>query len=241
MVTELIEFERVVQSMLSRQLTSAQRKAFAWYAEELMLWNARFNLTAITERSAIEVRHFLDSLTCLLALGPAPSGRVVDVGTGAGFPGLPLKILCPQLDLTLIEATRKKVDFCQHVVKNLGLHGVEVIHARAEDLGHDVNYREQYDYALARAVAPLRVLVEYLLPLLNAGGVAVAQKGETAPAEAHAAEEALRLVGGHVERLIPLELPGVAETRYLVVITKVAATPAKFPRKAGIPSKRPLG
>jgi len=241
MVTELIEFERVAQSMLSRQLTSAQRKAFAWYAEELMLWNARFNLTAITERSAIEVRHFLDSLTCLLALGPAPSGRVVDVGTGAGFPGLPLKIICPQLDLTLIEATRKKVDFCQHVVKNLGLHGVEVIHARAEDLGHDVNYREQYDYALARAVAPLRVLVEYLLPLLNVEGVAVAQKGETAPAEAHAAEEALRLVGGHVERLIPLELPGVAETRYLVVITKVAATPAKFPRKAGIPSKRPLG
>lgn len=232
--------KKSVQELVSCQLTPSQLKDFAWYADELMEWNQRFNLTAITDPEGIEVRHFLDSLTCLLAMGPNPSGRVVDVGAGAGFPGLPIKIVCPQIRLTLIEATAKKVDFCRHIVHGLSLKGVEVIHGRAEDLGQMEIHRGVYDVALARAVAPMPVLAEYLLPLLRIGGLAVAQKGETGPAEAHAAEEAIEIVGGHLDRLIPIELPGVVEPRYLVLIKKVVATPEKYPRRAGIPKKRPL-
>ncbi len=230
-----------VLTILGIELTPKQLEAFAWYAQELRAWNERFNLTAITEPEQVEAKHFLDSLTCLLAMGRQPRGRVVDVGTGAGFPGIPLKILCPQIQLTLVEATGKKAGFCRHVVNSLGLEGVEVLHARAEDVGHREGHREAYDWALARAVAPMPVLVEYLLPLLRLGGRAVAQKGETGPAEVHDAEGALRILGGRVEQIIPVELPRVAETRYLVLVEKVAASPAKYPRRSGIPSKRPLG
>jgi 16S rRNA (guanine527-N7)-methyltransferase len=166
---------------------------------------------------------------------------VVDVGTGAGFPGLPLKIVLPRIRLTLVEATGKKADFCRHMVEVLGLDRVEVIHARAEEIGHRPEHREAYDWALARAVAVLPVLVEYLLPLLRIGGRAIAQKGEAGPAEAQAAEPALRLVGGRIRQVIPVELPGVAEPRFLVVMEKAARTPEGYPRRAGVPAKKPLG
>jgi 16S rRNA (guanine527-N7)-methyltransferase len=230
-----------VQDLLAVTLKSQQLDAFRWYRSELISWNERFNLTAITDPTGVEVRHFLDSLTCLRAVGSQPWGRVIDVGTGAGFPGLPLKIVCPQIRLTLIEATKKKVDFCQSIVAGLDLEGVDVIHDRAETLAQDPNHRGGYDWALARAVAPLPVLVEYLLPFLKVGGCALAQKGDTAHSETHLAAEALGILGGQVDRLIPIELPGVVETRYLVVIKKIAETPEKYPRRAGMPSKRPLG
>jgi 16S rRNA (guanine527-N7)-methyltransferase len=228
-------------SLLGLELTPGQLEAFAWYAAELASWNRRFNLTAITEPEAIEVKHFLDSLTCLMAMRGRSAGKVIDVGSGAGFPGLPLKIACPQMQVTLVESTGKKIEFCRHVVVSLGLEGVEVVHARAEQVGHWPDHRQAYDWALARAVAPMPVLVEYLLPLLCLNGRAIAQKGETGPAEAHAAEGALRILGGRVAQLIPVELPKVAETRYLVVVEKVAATPAVYPRRPGVPAKRPLG
>lgn len=142
--------------------------------------------------------------------------------------------------LTLVEATGKKLEFCRHVVSQLHLDGVDLIHARAEEVGHLPDRRQSYDWALARAVAPLPVLVEYLLPVLRLGGRAVAQKGESGPAEAHAAEGALRLLGGRMHQIIPVELPGVAEQRYLIVIEKTAATPPEYPRRAGIPARRPL-
>lgn len=230
-----------VHEMLDVNLTSQQLEAFRWYQLELISWNEQFNLTAITEPAGIEVRHFLDSLTCLLALSSGTSMRVVDIGTGAGFPGLPLKIVCPQIRLTLIEATKKKVGFCQHIVDSLELEGVEVLHGRAEKVGHDGDYRGGFDWAIARAVAPLQVLVEYLFPFLKIGGHALAQKGETAHAETQIAEEALGILGGQVDRIIPVELPGVVETRYLVVIDKVAETPQAYARRAGMPTKRPLG
>jgi 16S rRNA (guanine527-N7)-methyltransferase len=237
---DFVGLEEAARKLLDRDLTQKHIEAFAWYSSELREWNNRFNLTAITDPEGIEVRHFLDSLTCLLAIGAFSGERVVDLGTGAGFPGLPLKILCPNLNLTLVEATKKKADFCRHIVEGLKLESVTVVHARAEEHGRDQDFRQSYDVAVARAVAPMPVLIEYLLPLLHVGGIAIAQKGETAHAEAQAVEGAIGILGGRVDRLIPVELPGVAETRYLVVIKKVAATPEKYPRRPGIPEKRPL-
>lgn len=211
--------------------------------EELVEWNRRFNLTAITDYDGVQIRHFLDSLSCLLALPRAElqaGARVIDVGTGAGFPGLPLRIVCPGMRLTLLEATRKKVDFLEHLLQRLGFSDVEVIHARAEDLAHRPGCREGYDWAIARALAEMPTLVEYLLPLVRVRGAMLAQKGENAPAEVHAAEEAIRILGGRVRKLVPVDLHGLAETRYLVIVDKVAATPEKYPRRPGIPEKRPL-
>lgn len=240
-MVKLARLQEGAHSLLAIDLNQEQLETFAWYRSELEAWNLRFNLTAIIDPLQIETKHFLDSLTCLLAAPEGLSGRIVDVGTGAGFPGLPLKIVFPEIRLTLVESSEKKANFCRHVVEELGIKRVEILHARAEDIGQQPEFRHKFDYALARAVAPLPVLAEYLLPLLHIGGRAVAQKGSNAPAEAHAAEEALRILGGRVERLITIELPYVAETRYLVVIDKVAATPLKYPRRPGIPTKKPLG
>jgi len=234
-------FTKEAKSLLGLNLSVLQLKNFEWFASELAAWNQRFNLTAITDAQDIEIKHFLDSLTCLLAMLPKPFGKVVDVGTGAGFPGLPIKIIHPQVNLTLIESVGKKVEFCRHVVKSLGLKGVEVIHARVERVSHWPEHRQTYDWALARAVATTPVLIEYLLPLLRLGGRAVIQKGETGPAEVQAAEEALLILGGQIDQIIPLELPMVVETRYMIVVDKVAAAPEKYPRRPGIPAKRPLG
>jgi 16S rRNA (guanine527-N7)-methyltransferase len=218
--------------------------AFETCYRELTAWNQRFNLTAITDREGVLVRHFLDSLSCLKALSRKEleaGARVIDVGTGAGFPGLPLKMVCPGMRLTLLEATRKKVTFLESVVRVLALQGVEVIHGRAEELGRDPAHRERYDWALARAVAEMPALAEYLLPLVRVGGAALAQKGEGAAAEVHGADAAIVTLGGRVRQLVPVELRGLAETRYLVVVDKVVATPEKYPRRPGMPQKRPLG
>lgn len=231
---------QVAKSQFGLDINAHQLKKFKWFASELVTWNQRFNLTAITDSKGIEIKHFLDSLSCLMAMGPKPVGRVIDVGTGAGFPGLPIKILYPQMQLTLLESIGKKVEFCRHVVRSLGLDRTEVIHARVERVGHWPGHRQAYDWALARAVATMPVLVEYLLPLLRMGGRAIIMKGETGPVEVHAAEGALRLLGGLVDQLITIELPMVVETRYIVVVNKVAATPEKYPRRPGIPAKKPL-
>jgi len=209
-------------------------------AAELVAWNRRVNLTAITEPEAIEIRHFLDSISVLRAVKPRPGCRVIDVGTGAGFPGLPLRIVQPQIALTLVEATGKKIEYLQHVLDRLAIRDVRLVHGRAEEIGQQPEHREQYDVALARAVARLPVLVEYLLPLLRVGGRMVALKGESAAQETSAAQVAMRLLGGELQRLIPVELPEVAETHYLVVIDKVAASPARYPRRPGVPARKPL-
>ena len=227
-------------NQLGLRLSRTQLSALSLYERELVDWNMRFNLTAIRDPHEIHIKHFLDSLTCLLALRDSGSDRLVDVGTGAGFPGIPLKIIYPKMQVTLVESVGKKAEFCRHVVNILELRGVEVVQERAEALGQNPAYREQYDWAVARAVAILPVLAEYLLPLVRVGGGMLAMKGESGPAEAHSAERALRVLGGHLRQLLPVTLPGVAEERYLVVIDKVAATPPAYPRKVGIPAKRPL-
>lgn len=232
---------QTAREVVNLTLTPAQLAAFATYAAELNAWNEHTNLTAITDPADVAVRHFADSLTCLLVMRPLTRGlRVVDVGTGAGFPGLPLKIVCPSLDLILVEATGKKVAFLEHVIDALGLEGVTVVNERVEALGQHAEHRERYDWVLARAVAGMRTLAEYLLPLARIGGHCLPQKGESAPQEAVDAREAIRLLGGHVVQLTPVELPSVAETHYLVDIEKVASSPPGYPRRPGMPNKRPL-
>lgn len=221
-------------------LSARQVAQLAAYERELLEWNQKFNLTAIRGVDGIRAKHFLDSISCALAWREQTPRRLVDVGTGAGFPGIVLKILYPGMNLTLVESVGKKANFCSHIVQTLGLEGVEVLTARAEDVGRDPKHREKYDWAVARAVANLPVLAEYLLPLVRVGGGMLAQKGESGPAEAQAAETTLRLLGGRMRQLVPVELPGVAEERYLVIIDKPSATPPAYPRKAGIPAKKPL-
>jgi 16S rRNA (guanine527-N7)-methyltransferase len=230
-------------ALLQLHLSPAQLAAFQIYADELADWNRRFNLTAITDAEAVQIKHFLDSLTCLIALRAAPrhpAPAVIDVGTGAGFPGIPLKIVCPDIRLTLVEATGKKVRFLEHLIGRLELSGVTALQARAEAIGQDPAHRERYDWALARAVAEMPALVEYLLPLVRLGGRALAQMGENAPAETQAAEMAMHMLGGRLEQIVEVELPGVADSRYLVVMHKIAATPARYPRRPGVPAKSPL-
>ncbi len=222
------------------RISDAQRSAFEIYEQQLIEWNTRINLTAIDDPKQIRVKHFLDSLSCILAMRSTPTDRVIDVGTGAGFPGLPLKIICPSIDLALIESVSKKAAFCEHICQMINLPDVEILQERAESIAARPDFREMGDWAIARAVATLPVLVEYLLPLVRVGGYAVAMKGESGPAEAQSAEQAIQILGGQIQQLIPIILPGVEEQRYLVVIEKIAATPDRYPRRAGIPAKRPL-
>lgn len=221
-------------------LTARQVVALVNYEKELLEWNQKFNLTAIRDVESIRTKHFLDSFSCVTAWKAAPPYRLIDVGTGAGFPGIPLKILYPTMHVTLVESVGKKAMFCQHLIQTLGLEGIEVIHSRAEDVGQDSAHRESYDWAVARAVANLNILSEYLLPLVKLGGTMLAQKGETGPAEAQSAEKAMKILGGKLKQLLPVNLPGVADDRFLILVDKVAATPPKYPRKAGIPMKTPL-
>jgi 16S rRNA (guanine527-N7)-methyltransferase len=227
-----------VSSIIGVELSQGQLQAFRWYSTELQRWNVRHNLTAITEPVEVEIKHFVDSLTCIKLIEDV--GRLIDVGAGAGFPGIPIKIAYPDLDITLLEATRKKVDFCRHVIDGLGLDKIVAVHGRAEDFAHESEQRARYDWAVGRAVAQMNVLAEYLLPFVRVGGKMIAMKGETGPAEAHAAEGAFRLLGGELRRLRPIELPQVPETRYLIEVVKISATPDDYPRRAGMPAKRPL-
>ena len=235
--------EKLVQdakTLFNVHLTGWQVKALTTFERELIEWNKNINLTAIRDEKGIRTKHFLDSFSCVQAWETKPPSNLIDIGTGAGFPGIPLKILYPNTKVTLVESVGKKVKFCQHIIDQLGLEGIRVINARAEDLGQMREHREQYEWGIARAVANMRVLSEYLLPLVEVGGVMLAQKGETGPSEVHAAEKVIKLLGGEVRQLLSVTLPGVVEERHLVVVDKVAATPPGYPRKPGIPAKKPL-
>jgi 16S rRNA (guanine527-N7)-methyltransferase len=237
----MLELAKNASELLGVRLSPAQLAALELYERELIDWNLRFNLTAIDEPEKIRTKHFLDSLTCLIVMRDTAMERVIDVGTGAGFPGIPLKIVCPAMRLTLVESVGKKANFCRHVTQLLGLAGVEVMQARAEEVGQMPTQREKYDWAVARAVSVMPVLAEFLLPLVRVGGRMLAMKGENAPGETHSAEHALRVLGGHLRRLVPVTLPGIADERYLVVVDKVAATPNGYPRRVGMPGKKPIG
>lgn len=239
--TQMNSLPLLVKNLLGVELSPVQEESFRVYARELLIWNERINLTAIREPADIIRKHFLDSLTCTFAWREMePPASLIDIGTGAGFPGIPLKILMPGLRLTLVESIGKKADFCRHIVDTLLLENVEVITARAEEIGAQDTHREMYDAATARAVAQLNILAEYLLPLVRVGGFAIAQKGNTAPAESQQANRAITILGGVIRPLIPVTLPRVEEARYLVVMKKIKPTPAAYPRRVGIPSRKPL-
>lgn len=236
----MIDLAKLSYSLFGVRLAKDQMTALARYEQELLDWNSRFNLTSIVDPEQVRLKHFLDSFSCMLALRGTPVNKVIDVGSGAGFPGLPLKIILPQMQLTLIESVGKKASFCQHIVETLKLDKVTVIQERAEVVGQEPEHRERYDWAVARAVAILPVLMEFLLPLVRVGGGVLAMKGASAHAETQAGGRAISLLGGHLKSLIPVELPAVVEQRYLVVIEKIVATPPGYPRRVGVPAKKPL-
>ncbi len=227
-------------TLLDVTLTPEQETQFDLYARELAVWNAHTNLTAITEPEAVRLRHFLDSLTVLRAAPMTPGLRVIDVGTGAGFPGLALKLVCPDIQLTLLEATGKKIAFLQHMIDLLKLENIATLNARAEEAGQDRAQRAAYDLVLARAVARLPALLEYLLPFAKVGGLCIAMKGRTAQAEAGDAGHALAVLGGQLKGIETFHLPGIEEPHHLVLVEKIAPTPALYPRKPGVPTHKPL-
>jgi len=220
-------------------------QAFVRYAEMLIDWNTRINLTAITDPEGIVIRHFLDSLT-ILPMVDREQARIgahqlslVDVGTGAGFPGLPVRMVRPELSLTLLDSLQKRVKFLDAVIGELSLDQVTTVQSRAEDAGCDKRYREQFDIATARAVASLPVLAEYVLPFVRVGGLMIAMKGQKQD-EIGEAANALRILGGQIESLDTFLLHDSEMTRTLVQIRKIMPTPSRFPRKAGLPERRPL-
>jgi len=210
----------------------------ARYLELMREWNEKFNLTAITDPDQMVSKHVLDALT-YLALWSNPPTSLIDVGAGAGIPGLILAIVWPETQITLVESIGKKCTFMRHVASELGLSNVTVINDRAESIGHHPDHREHYHLATARAVADLRTLVEYLLPLCQPNGVVYAPKGPHPDAEVAGAKVAMGRLGGRLRDIVPIVVAGL-DGRSMVRIDKVKPTPAEFPRAPGVPSKRPL-
>ena len=230
------------EEILNLVLTPEQIHQFEIYLEELIIWNEKFNLTSIKEPQEIVFKHFLDSLSCLSVIpkeSQQTSFSLIDVGSGAGFPGIPLKIVYPRIRLTLVDSVGKKIDFCKHIAVTLGLKDVEFLKIRAEDLGQSRQYRESFDWSAARAVAKLPVLLEYLLPLVKTGGFALAQKAQNIEEEMHSSEHALKVLGGVLVKVHPVQLPGM-DARNLLVFKKNRSTPPMYPRRSGVPSKKPL-
>jgi len=229
---------------LGIELNARQVKQFELYYQELIEWNKKINLTAITDYYSVQVKHFLDSLTVTLAL-PAKEleksdFNIIDIGTGAGFPGVPLKILLPQPRLILIEPTIKKTAFLHHIIRKLDLQNVEVLNSRAEEAAHLPLYREQFALALSRAVALLPALVELTLPFCQVGGRFIAQKKGNVDQEVDRAEKAIATLGGKLDQIKKMELDAFDDARYLVIIDKIYRTPNKYPRRPGVPKRRPI-
>ena len=210
---------------------------FYQYMNLLLEWNEKMNLTAITEGKDVILKHFIDSITINKYL--QEKNRIMDIGTGAGFPGIPLKILNPQKEFILVDSLNKRIQFLEEVKRELELDNLTLIHSRVEDLAKDNNYRESADVAVTRAVANLRVLVEYMLPFVKKDGIVICMKGPNIEEELEESKNAIEILGGKIESIDNILLPEDLE-RNIVILRKIKNTPIKYPRKAGIPTKNPL-
>ncbi len=223
---------------LGINLSEIQLKQFYNYINLLIEWNEKINLTAITEPDEVILKHFVDSLTIAKYI---PDGtKIVDVGTGAGFPGIPLKIYRQDIEITLLDSLQKRINFLNEVIRELNLEKIETVHSRVEDFGKDKMYREKFDIATSRAVANLATLSEYLLPLVKVGGKVISMKGSLIEEELEHSKNAIKILGGKVEKVDEFDLPNSDISRNIVLINKIKETPNKYPRKAGEPSKKPL-
>lgn len=223
---------------LKLSLTDKQAEQFLHYYEMLIQKNKVMNLTAITEFDDVVLKHFLDSL--MICKMQDPKGRLIDVGTGAGFPGIPLKIMYPDINVVLLDSLNKRIQFLNEVIQELGLKNIEAIHGRAEDYAKQKIYREQFDLCVSRAVANLSSLAEYCIPFVKIGGCFIPYKSGKIQEELESGKKAINLFGGKLEQIKEFELPGTDIFRCLLQIRKVNATPHKYPRKAGIPIKDPI-
>lgn len=221
-------------------LSKEQIGQFLTYYEMLVEWNKVMNLTAITEYDEVMKKHFVDSISLCKTYDVSQNASVIDVGTGAGFPGLVLKIAFPNLQVTLLDSLNKRINFLNEVIASLGLTGVQTIHGRAEDYAKPGKCREQYDLCVSRAVANLSTLSEYCLPFVKVGGKFISYKSEKITEEMNAAQHAIQLLGGKMDGQVEFILPESDIYRNLFMISKEKSTPAKYPRKAGLPSKEPL-
>lgn len=225
---------------LEIELSEKQLDQFVNYYEWLMEKNKVMNLTAVTEFEEVVTRHFLDSLSLVMAVDPEDLEMVLDLGTGAGFPGIPLKIAFPHLKITLVDSLRKRVDFLNETIQRLDLKQCKAVHGRAEDLGRNPKYREKYDLCVSRAVAALPVLSEYCLPFVGEGGLFISYKSKDVTEECKSAEHAIEILGGVLADVVLFSVPQTEVERTLVVIEKEEHTPKAYPRKAGMPDKKPL-
>ena len=223
------------------QLTENQLEQFIIYYENLLEWNKKMNLTAITEKGEVYLKHFFDSLTPAFFVDITRGGiRLCDVGAGAGFPGIPLKIAFPHIKLTIVDSLKKRIGFLHELIKQLRLDGIELYHDRADTFGSRDGHRDSYDIVTARAVAALPVLCEYCLPLVKPGGLFVALKGASGKEELEQSQKAIQLIGGRLQNFHSFTLPLENSERTIIVIEKEKRTPKKYPRKPGIPAKEPL-
>lgn len=223
---------------LGINLSEIQLKQFYNYMNLLIEWNKKINLTAITEPDEIILKHFVDSLTISKYISDGT--KVVDVGTGAGFPGIPLKIVRQDVDITLLDSLQKRINFLDEVINELNLEKITTIHSRVEDFGKNKKYREEFDIATSRAVANLSTLSEYLLPLVKVGGKVISMKGSLIQEELENSKNAIKILGGQIEKVDEFDLPNSDISRNIVLIDKIKNTPNRYPRKAGEPSKKPL-
>lgn len=221
-------------------LNDKQKEQFDKFYELLVEWNKVMNLTGITEYEEVNEKHFVDSLSIVKAINMNDVKSVIDIGTGAGFPGIPLKIAFPHLKVVLLDSLNKRINFLNTVISELGLENIETIHGRAEDFAKQADYREQFDLCVSRAVANLATLSEYCIPYVEKGGMFVPYKSGEIDEEVEQAKKAVHVLGGKLENVIKFQLPGTEIGRSFVVIKKVQNTAKKYPRKAGLPSKEPI-